>query len=135
MKYKWVRRALMAALALAALWAAAPALADGSGKCGDNLTYVLSNGTLTISGTGPMYDYSAARSETNAPWYDRNTLKKVIIRPGVTSIGKLAFGWCMCLSELEIPDSVTSIGEEAFCYCHSLRNLTIPSGVRTVSRV
>ena len=41
-----------------------------SGTCGDNLIWVLEdNGTLTISGSGDMYDYG----NRTAPWYSRAT--------------------------------------------------------------
>ena len=53
-----------------------------SGKCGDNLTYTITgddaNGyTLTISGTGDMYDYNAGASgwgdtRDSSPWYKWN---------------------------------------------------------------
>ncbi|MCD7861221.1 MAG: hypothetical protein LUG25_04890, partial [Oscillospiraceae bacterium] len=36
-----------------------------SGTCGDNVTWVLEDGILTISGTGAMEDYSRA----DAPYY------------------------------------------------------------------
>ena len=43
------------------------AATTASGTCGDNLTWTLDGvGTLTISGTGAMYDYYW----TNVPWYD-----------------------------------------------------------------
>lgn len=35
-----------------------------SGTCGDNLTWVLNDGTSTISGTGPMEDYEY----NSQPW-------------------------------------------------------------------
>ena len=59
-----------------------------SGECGDqgnNVTWTLdSAGTLTISGTGAMRDYSYKDS----PWYtSRNSVKTVDIKAGVTSIG------------------------------------------------
>ena len=42
-------------------------IAAKSGKCGQNLTYTLTNnGTLTISGTGPMYNYKSAEE---VPWH------------------------------------------------------------------
>lgn len=42
------------------------ALADeNSGNCGESLTWELTAGILTISGTGDMYDYSSADP---APW-------------------------------------------------------------------
>ena len=67
--------------------------AETSGVCGDNLTWTLDDeGTLTISGTGEMYDFTAyyIGSSSNAPWHDR-LVKKVVISDGVASIGINAF--------------------------------------------
>ena len=59
-----------------------------SGTCGENLTWTLDNsGTLTISGEGPMENYYF-----NPPWNDqRESIKRVVIEEGVTSIGTAAF--------------------------------------------
>ena len=59
-----------------------------SGTCGENLTWTLDNsGTLTISGEGPMENYYF-----NPPWNDqRESIKRVVIEEGVTSIGTDAF--------------------------------------------
>ena len=43
-----------------------PVLADDSQKCGDNLTWSLVDGTLTISGAGDMYDYDD--KDNRCPW-------------------------------------------------------------------
>ena len=52
-------------LLVAALPVAANA-ATRSGACGDNLTWTLDDsGVLTISGTGPMLDYSTAYGYTS----------------------------------------------------------------------
>ena len=75
-------------LALAA--SVAPLFAQ-SGTCGDNLTWTLDteSGILTISGTGAMTNYAYA------PWYSyRSTIKTVVIKDGVTSIGTHAFENC-----------------------------------------
>ena len=93
------------------------ASADSSGTCGDNLTwtYVEATYTLTISGTGDMYDYSIL---SLAPWYSlRNSIEKVIIKNSVTSIGFSAFSGCSGLTSVTIPNSVTSIGDWAFYNC------------------
>ena len=87
-----------------------------SGTCGaegDNLTWTLdSEGTLTISGTGAMTDYSYG---SKAPWYSsRSSIKSVTIGSGVTTIGNYAFYYCSSLASVTIPDSVTSIGGGAF---------------------
>ncbi len=52
----------------------------------------------------------------------KDTLEKVSIPDGVTSIGDYAFSDCTGLTSITIPDSVTSIGNAAFRGC---KNLTI----------
>ena len=92
------------------------AFADSStsGKCGDNLTWTLDgDGTLTISGTGKMWD-SDYYNDYDVPWADfLASIEKVVISKGVTSIGNEAFKWCERLTNVTIPDSITSIGNSA----------------------
>ena len=108
-----------------------------SGTCGDNLTWTLQDGVLTISGTGNMKNYSMQKVNdkyiTTAPWgeyYD--TIKSVVIEAGVTSIGDYAFYKCSSLASVTIPDSVTSIGSSAFRGCSSLASVTIPDSVTSI---
>ena len=79
------------------------AQAASSGVCGENLTWsVDSGGTLTISGSGPMRDFTLYDwTETSAPWdaYYRS-VKKVVIEDGVTSIGYGAFYFCASLTSI-----------------------------------
>ena len=128
-----------------------------SGTCGaqgDNLTWVLTeDGTLTISGSGKMKDYSTS---SVAPWYTKRTkILSVVVEDGVTSVGSCAFYACLklasvtlpegtksigyssfrdCtkLAEVNIPNSVTSIGSSAFDGCSSLTSVTIPEGVTSI---
>ena len=102
-----------------------------SGTCGENLTWTLnSEGTLTISGTGSMTDYS---NDSKAPWFNsRSSIKSAIIESGVTTIGESAFFGCSSLTSVTIPDSVTTIGESAFYACSSLTSVTIPNSVTTI---
>ena len=107
------------------------ALADASGSCGDNVTwtYVEATQTLTISGSGAMYDYSSTRS----PWYNyREMIKKAVIEEGVTSIGNYAFYDCKRLTSVTIGNSVTSIGDDAFFQCSGLTSVTIPNSVTSI---
>ena len=108
------------------------AYAASSGTCGDKLTWSLSDdGTLTISGTGDMYDYELLG--TNTPWNSlRSQIKSVIIERGVTSIGDWAFSGCKELTSVTIPNSVTTIGHGAFCFCDALTSVTIPDSVTTI---
>ena len=106
------------------------ASAASSGNCGDsgsNVTWLLDdNGTLTISGSGKIEDY---RSDIDQPWYsNRSDITSVVIEPGVTSIGSLAFYECSNLTSITIPSGLTSIGEQAFWNCTGLTSITIPSG-------
>ena len=105
--------------------------ATASGTCGENLTWTLdSEGTLTISGTGAMTDYSNS-DDSQAPWFN-SSIKSAIIESGVTSIGDYAFEGCSSLASVTIPDSVTSIGISAFYRCSSLASVTIPDSVTSI---
>ncbi len=126
--------ALVLALAMVVSLMVVPVGAEetASGTCGDNLTWVLdSDGTLTISGTGEMEDWSG---DTSVPWYHyRTDITSVTIGNGVTSIGAYAFYRCTSLTNITIPDSVTSIGKGAFHECTSLTSVGIPDSVTSIS--
>ena len=103
-----------------------------TGTCGDNATWTLqSNGVLTISGTGPMYDYQIAEITVTstevpqtAPWSDLdNRINTVVICDGITHIGANAFSRNNRLTSVIIADSVESIGSDAFASCENLNNV------------
>ena len=97
-----------------------------------NLTWKLdADGTLTISGTGTMkdYDYNNNPSPANQK---KGSVKKVVIKDGVTSIGNFAFYNCKSLTSITIPDSVTSIELAAFNNCNNLTSITIPDSVTSI---
>ena len=102
-----------------------------SGSCGKNLTWTLDDeGTLTISGTGDMDNYSF---KIHSPWYDKhNSIKSVFIENGVTSIGAWALNLCVMLESITLPDSVTYIGNNAFRFCRSLTSITLPDSVNSI---
>lgn len=117
------------------------AAASQSGNCGaqgTNVKFNLTNdGTMTISGTGAMADftYDAKANYTNIPWYsNRTSIKKVIIKDGVTHIGSFSFVWCSQIKEIVWPTSgcVKSIGKAAFYECNGLPTIQIPYGVISV---
>ncbi len=101
--------------------------AEGDGK---NVQWNLdSDGTLTISGLGKMKDYNTSL----APWRAYlSSIKSVIIKSSVTSIGIYAFWDCTSLQSVTIPGSVTSIGDNAFVNCTSLQSVTIPENVTSI---
>ena len=91
------------------------------GTCGDDLTWRLESGALTIIGTGEMNNYSWS---SGAPWDSScESIKTVTIGSGVTSIGNHAFDGCSALTTVTISDSVTSIGDYALSECSALTDV------------
>ncbi len=118
-----------------------------SGKCGDNLTWTLSDdGVFTINGTGEMYDYKIVNldetirvdeCELSMPWNDsRQKIKKVVLSEGVTSVGKYSFYFCTKLETVVLPNSLYLIDDYAFytyeTYC--LDNVVIPDHVKIIGK-
>ena len=103
-----------------------------SGKCGDNLVWKLEDDTITISGTGDMYDYNKGSTyDTDSPFLGLEYYEKVIIKNGVTSIGDNAFRGCM-IQSVELSDTVKKIGEEAFLSSQLSGEVFIPDSVTTI---
>ena len=109
-----------------------------SGECGENLTWVLTeDGTLTISGSGKMKDYSqiyqGAGYTPTAPWATyREQITKVVMESGATGIGDYAFYKYSNLTSVTIPEGVTSIGQYTFSGCSSLTSVTFPASVTSI---
>ncbi|MBQ6873752.1 MAG: leucine-rich repeat protein [Clostridia bacterium] len=117
-----------------------------SGVCGENLTWTLdeSLGVLTIEGSGEMEDYMKTDSEGELLWdysagdpvpkvpyanfvlseedwyYYDHTVKVLIIKEGVTSVGEWAFKAFDALRYIEIPRSMEKIDRAAFSDCANL---------------
>lgn len=109
-------------------------LTGGAAGDGSGVTWQLTENTddpstytLTIRGSGAMEDYLMS---SNQPWCSfRKQITSVVISPGVTSIGNLAFTRSCNIIHVDIADSVVSIGEQAFSDCSSLTNITVPQSV------
>ena len=102
------------------------------GSCGDNLTWKLDDsGTLTISGTGAMYDF-----EEEAPWLALEP-QKLVLEEGITHISDSAFYRCTSLTgTLKLPDSLTSVGYSAFCGCKELTGtLVLPKNLTDIGEI
>ena len=87
--------------------------------------YVLSDGVLTVSGSGEC---------TNA-WmsnYSPNNVKKIVIGSGITSIGRAAFQGCAYVKSVDIANGVTKICRGAFTQCWALESVIIPTSVNTI---
>ena len=139
-------------LPMLAAFAEEPEIVD-SGCCGGegdgtNLTWTLdSEGTLTVSGTGAMADYSTtyvlmSGLKSDAPWFGyRTNIHAVVVEDGVTYVGKYAFGGMRVFSEfgayayiqsVTLPGSVAQIGSRAFYGCSRLQDLTLSEGLTVI---
>jgi len=99
-----------------------------SGEAGP-LTWSLKDGTLTISGSGAMPDYPGALM----PWKPyKDSIYKVVIESGVTSIGIRAFYEHPNLNSVSIPGTVSTIRDCAFQLCSALTSIVIPDGVESI---
>ena len=109
-------------------------LTGGAAGDGSDVTWQLTENTddpstytLTIRGSGAMEDYLMSGHQ---PWRSfRDQITSVVVSPGVTSIGNLAFTRFSKLIHVDIADSVVSIGEGVFSECSSLTNITVPQSV------
>lgn len=96
-----------------------------SGKCGleVNWSFDRDTGTLTIAGTGRMYDYAAAEC---LPWYDlRQEITAAVVGEGVSSVGEYAFS-DSAVEQILLPQSLKWVGDQAFAHCADLMELTFP---------
>ena len=117
------------------------------GDCGakgneGNVHWTLdSDGTLTISGSGAMADYSGSSSQ---PWADqRSSINRVVIGDEVTSIGRNAFVNCPGLKVVELPKNgvLETIKYNAFSWTGSssedgagITEITIPKSVKEIEK-
>lgn len=109
-------------------------LTGGAAGDGSGVTWQLTENTddpstytLTIRGSGAMEDYLISGHQ---PWRSfRDQITSVVVSPGVTSIGNLAFTRFSKLIHVDIADSVVSIGEQAFSDCSRLTDITVPQSV------
>jgi len=106
-----------------------------SGECGDNLTWTLDTSyTLTIRGTGEMWNWGGYDEYPEWIFGYHDSIKRVIIEEGVTSIGVCAFqmgniGQYPNIIYISIPNTVTKIHDSAFTDCLGIESIVIPASV------
>ena len=100
-----------------------------SGTTG-GLNWSLSGGTLRVSGSGPMPNYTDANM---APWYSSaQAVNRIIVEEGITSIGSLAFYGCSTALQATLPSTVERIGDRAFKNCTNLTWVSLPEGLTAI---
>ena len=108
--------------------------------CGPNATWKVENGTLTISGSGSMYNYEGSGNTTdgftsNSPFSDqRDKVTKIIIDNGISYVGNSAFKGFTKVESVSIADTVEGIGDYAFYHLEKLSDLTLPNSVKSIGR-
>ncbi|MCM1498966.1 MAG: leucine-rich repeat domain-containing protein [Clostridium sp.] len=88
-------------------------------------------GQLTISGTGSMGENTEEGNYWETP-YDKDFVKSIKIKEGVSNIASHAFSGCYFLTKAELADSVTVIGDSAFYACEDMESINIPKKVTAI---
>ena len=105
-----------------------------SGRCGDDLywSYDETTKTISITGSGEMYDYTIE----NQPWaLFREDITEVYIDNTVSSIGTSAFNKCKNLGKLSIGGAMNKIAENAFANCSRLYEIVCYAVMPPVSDI
>lgn len=107
-----------------------------NGKCGNDARWTYYNdGTLVISGSGAMTNYSIPASpQTDARPYAKylSGIRKIVIEDGITQIGDFAFFAFIQASSVQIAETVNTIGYGAFMGS-GIETLTTPSSLQIIS--
>ena len=126
---------LLCIFLLAGAMAAPVSAAENSGTCSDGaISWTLdAAGTLTLTGSGDMEgtdttDPSLGISTEHFGWDDhKDSILRVVIGEGITSVGCEAFDDCVNLAAVELPQSVTLIDAGAFRGCTGLQAIDLPT--------
>ena len=86
---------------------------------------------LIISGEGKMQSFDNVNGETTAPWGKFQTITKVVINEGVTSIGFYAFYGLNMIEEVSLPHSLKSIGGESL-RGNKISKIDLPEGLEEI---
>ena len=93
-----------------------------------------SNKNLHLYIDGELADEITINTNVNFNVFNGiESITKVTIGEGVTSIGSSAFYYCSNLTEITLPASLTSIGGSVFSSCSSLATVTFAEGSQLAS--
>lgn len=98
--------------------------------CGEAAYWELTDGVLTISGSGAMANYDSAAQR---PWNSESAnITSVVVEDGVTNVGSFAFYGMTNLTSVTLADSVETIGAYAFKKCSGIREITLPASLTAI---
>ena len=104
-------------------------------QVGDNVMAHLSKtGVLTISGKGDMWNDIDDTTVYYNRWFNnkKSDIYKIVIKKGVTSIGRRAFSYMENIQTVSIPSTVKFIDTYAFLKTTSLKSVKIPANVTKI---
>lgn len=100
------------------------------GTCGSNISWILEDGILSISGSGALETVQIGI----VPWEGYQAdVNLVQIGKRITRIGQMVFKDFTNLVEISIPDTVTSIGQKAFSGCLVLGDIYLPTSITSIA--
>ena len=99
---------------------------------GNNITWNFDEvtGTLTLSGSGEMYNLSPGEGAEWHAYYHK--VKKIVINEGISSIGTNAFSGLEEAESIKIPHSVKTIYSGALQGCESIEEVHLPNNLTNI---
>ncbi|MBR0510377.1 MAG: leucine-rich repeat protein [Clostridia bacterium] len=96
-----------------------------SGECGLYVSWYLNSlGTLYLEGDGGTYDYPADKT---SPFWRDTRIKKIVVREGVTYLGRMIFRELPNLTEVVLEEGLKEMEFGIFTDSKSLTELELPS--------
>ncbi|MBR1915241.1 MAG: leucine-rich repeat domain-containing protein [Alphaproteobacteria bacterium] len=114
--------------------------------CGNDCSWRLENGVLTVTGSGRIKGYNrdctnseiTGRCTTDAPWFDyAENIEKVVIQnksdtETFDTIGTHAFEDMFYTKEIILPEGIKTIEDEAFHLNKALETINLPNSLETI---
>ncbi len=92
-------------------------------------------GTLVISGTGEMPNFTVDGDNDTRPYAEyATTVTKVIVKGGITKTGARAFQGFKAMTELVLEEGVKIIAQDLASNCPALTTMTIPGTVTSIGQ-
>lgn len=98
-----------------------------SGTCGENITWKLEDGVLTLTGTGETYSYAKG---DGSPFYAyKDQITKIVVGEGIEGLRNHIFYNLDKVAEVDLPTTLVKIDARAFNGCSNLKSLTVNSNL------